>query len=89
MSRTALLAAAAAALAVGGCSKTVDAGSVEDRISDSLAKQYSQKPEVKCPDDKKAKKGTTFECDGNLRGQKFKVEVTLVGDTKFTFKIKQ
>jgi hypothetical protein len=77
-------------LALAGCSKTVDEGSIEKKIAERIGEgAFSQKPKVDCPGGKKAKKGTTFTCDGDLRGQKFKVEVRLTGERTFNFRIKQ
>lgn len=81
---------AVATVALAGCGgKTVNADSVEQRLADHLSQQFGQKPELKCPDDEKAEKGTKFTCDGNLRRQKFKVDITMTAEDKFTFKIQQ
>ena len=59
---------ATAALVAAGCSvsigdKTIDAGSVEDQISQNLESQGEEVDAVECPGDQKAEQGTTFECD--------------------------
>lgn len=85
-----LLMGGVSALALTGCSKTVDEGSVESKIAERIGEgAFTQKPKIDCPGGKDAKKGTTFTCDGNLRGQKFKVEVRLTGEKTFDFRIKQ
>jgi hypothetical protein len=82
---------ALAAFTLTGCTKTIDENDLEGTIADSIGKQLGgQKPKVDCPSGKKAKKGSTFECDATLAGEKTKVVVKLTDDSgKFTFTVKQ
>lgn len=89
--RLPLVAVPVAALALTGCTKTIDEKDLEGKISDNIAKQLGgQKPKVDCPGGKKAKKGNTFNCTATLAGQKATIQVRLTDDSgKFTFQVKQ
>jgi outer membrane lipoprotein SlyB len=58
-----MLAAAVAALALAGCSATVDTDGLEGQIAQELEAQAGVRPtSVQCPDDVPAEAGATFEC---------------------------
>lgn len=91
MRPAAVLAVPVLALSLSGCTKTIDEGDLEGKISDNISKQLGgQKPKVDCPGGKKAKKGNTFDCSATLAGQKATIVVKLTDDSgKFTFQVKQ
>lgn len=57
---------AVVALALAGCSKTLDQGDEVDLVNKQLAQDNLKAKSVECPDDVEAKEGNTFECDVTL-----------------------
>ncbi len=75
-------------LALAGCAtKEVDASSAEKQIAGYLQTQLGAKPKVDCPGGQKPEKGTTFDCDIELRGQKGKAKVVMTAKDKFSFTV--
>lgn len=91
MRPAAVLAVPVLALSLSGCTKTIDEGDLEGKISDNIAKQLGgQKPKVDCPGGKKAKKGNTFNCTATLAGQKATIIVELIDDGgRFRYSVRQ
>ena len=94
---TASLAACAAVAALTSCSfsastgKSVKKADVEKQIADQLAANVGQRPtSVTCPDNLKAKVGTTMRCTLDSSGTKYglTVTVTSIKDNTVNFNIK-
>lgn len=77
-----------AALALGGCTKTVKASDAEAKIQRNLERAMPTRTvTVDCPSGKKAKKGTTFSCAVRIDGEPSVADVRLVGDDRITFRV--
>ena len=78
------LALAVAALAVAGCSKTIDTEDLENQLRTQMAPQGGAKPEditVDCPEDQEIEKGRKFSCTLTAPdGSKARIDVTLTDD---------
>ncbi|WP_354701156.1 hypothetical protein DSM112329_01463 [Paraconexibacter sp. AEG42_29] len=84
----ALLPSAALVLTLTGCGKTVRASDVEGKVVKNLQGQMpSRTITVDCPDGKKAEKGTTFTCTAQIDGKASDVDVRLVSERSFSFRI--
>jgi hypothetical protein len=72
-----------ACVGLAGCGKSVSADRL-DAIEKSIAKDLTSSPNVNCPDDVDAKKGTSFDCTVSGGGT---VKVTLNNDdaTSYTY----
>lgn len=93
----AAVAACAAVAALSACSvsasggKSVKQAEVEKQIADQLAAKTGERPtSVSCPDNLKAKEGTTMRCTLTARSGKYglTVTVTSVKDNTVNFDIK-
>ena len=72
----------ALALALAGCTKTVDSGDVEKKMARTLSAQVGQKVTVKCPEDLEAKKGKTYDCTATaMDGSKMRLRLMMVDDS--------
>jgi hypothetical protein len=60
--RAPLAALACAAIALGGCTQTVDSGDAEGKIEDEVKRQRNIEVDVNCPSDMEAKKGQRYQC---------------------------
>ncbi|HEU4656387.1 MAG TPA: DUF4333 domain-containing protein [Capillimicrobium sp.] len=80
----AVLAAAAAAVSISACSKTVDGDDLEGQLKDQLAPQLDVSAEevsVSCPDDQELKKGAEFDCElTGIGDETARIVVTLKDD---------
>ena len=83
-----------AAVAVAGCGdddeETVDAGQIEQQITQQLSTATTEVTSVSCPDDVKSETGAKFTCSAKLSGGgSAKVEVTETqAPSQFTFAFK-
>lgn len=79
-----------AAIAVGGCGKTIEEGDLESEISGNLRTQLKgQKITVDCPEGEEAKKGNAFSCRARIGVRDAIVDVRLQDDAgKFSFRVR-
>jgi hypothetical protein len=77
-----LAALAFLAVLLGGCSKTLDTGRLEDTLRDQIQTQLDLTGlTVDCPDGVKAEAGETFECTATTgEGGTITIEVTQTDD---------
>lgn len=70
------------ALALAACSKTVDAGDLENQLVEQFAGADADGVSAECPDDEKAEKGNEFTCTltDEKSDQTYDVAVTMVDD---------
>lgn len=81
MRTAAALAVAGTALALAGCTNTIDRKDMESKLSGYLQLEYGSKVPVSCPGGQASKAGKTFECTARTpAGHKATVKIRLKDD---------